>query len=351
MDIAADIQAQILEAAAKGEVLKIIGNGSKTFLGRTITGKPLRLADYSGILDYQPDELTISARAGTPLTEIIELLSSHRQMLPFEPATFDGRATLGGCIAAASAGPRRPWTGAARDYVIGMRVLTGEGKDIRLGGKVMKNVAGYDLFRPMVGALGTLGAMLEITLKLLPLPEAEKSFSIEASLEEMQQLLHQWTYASYPVSAAVLDNGVLRIRLSGAVQAVEHCAGKLPDGMQEIDAQYWQQLNEQKLPFFDDDLPLYRMVLPASAPMTDFDSDGILDWGGALRWVKTDRSFDDVQASAVAAGGSASCYRNGDREEEVFAPLNPTLFALHKRIKKVMDPPGILNPGRLYRNL
>ncbi|MFW2437946.1 MAG: glycolate oxidase subunit GlcE [Arenicellales bacterium] len=354
MDISKQLQQQIIDAAQSRQALNIIGNNSKAFYGCTLANEnalSLNVSEHSGIIDYQPSELTLTARAGTPLTKIIELLTRHGQMLAFEPPTFDGRASLGGCIATALAGPRRPWTGSVRDYVIGMRVLTGDGKDVRFGGKVMKNVAGYDLFRPMAGALGTLGVMLDITLKLLPLPEREISYSMKMDTAAMQAMLRDWRYASMPLSASSYDKDTFSIRLSGSAAAIEDAIGKLPSAMQEKSPDYWQDLNEHKLPFFDDPTPLYRLVVPVNAPCYKLDDESLIDWAGALRWIKSRSSFNEIQNLAVALGGTASIYRNGHHDEDVFIPLSGPLLALHKRIKDVMDPAGILNPGRLYREL
>lgn len=352
MDISAQLQEQILDAVNDGSALQITGGNSKAFYGREAAGAtPLPVAEHTGILDYQPTELTITARAGTPLAEINLLLQEHGQMLPFEPPTFDGRATLGGTVAAAMSGPRRPWTGAVRDYVIGIHLLTGSGKHIRLGGKVMKNVAGYDLFRPMSGALGTLGLMLDITVKLLPLPETEASFCLAMDIPDMQHSLREWTYSSLPLSAAMFDGGKLYIRLSGSVTAIADAISKLPAAAEKCDNALWQQLNEQQLSFFDHSSPLYRLVVPLNAPCHTVEGDMLLDWGGALCWLKTPLGYDEVKKQAAALGGTATVYRNGNRTEDVFSPLPAGVFALHKRIKQVMDPHGILNPGRLYRDL
>lgn len=352
MDISAQLQQQILDAVSDNTALQITGGNSKAFYGREMAqATPLPVAEHRGILDYQPTELTLTARAGTPLSEINLLLQEHGQMLPFEPPTYDGRATLGGTVAAAMSGPRRPWTGPVRDYVIGIHLLTGNGKQIRLGGKVMKNVAGYDLFRPMSGALGTLGLMLDITLKLLPLPETEASFCLAMDETGMQHSLREWTYNSLPLSAAMHDNGKLHIRLSGSATAVADATARLPAAAENINNDLWQQLNEQQLSFFDDSSPLYRLVVPMDAPCHTLAGDVLLDWGGALRWLKSPLDYDEVQEQAVALGGTAAVYRNGNRTEDVFSPLPAGVLELHKRLKQVMDPHGILNPGRLYRDL
>ena len=354
MDISKALQQQISDAAKNAQSLQIIGNNSKAFYGCDVSSTdaiPLHVADHKGVLDYQPSELTITARAGTPIKDIIDLLAEHGQMLPFEPPCFDNRATLGGCIATALSGPRRPWTGPVRDYVIGTRILTGDGKEIRLGGKVMKNVAGYDLFRPMAGALGTLGLILDITVKLLPLPEHEISFAITSDNNNIQPRLHDWRRCSLPLSAASFYQGQLSIRLSGSASSIDDAMSKLPSARKETSNDYWKILNEQQLSFFDDDSPLYRLVVPTNAAYDTFDGECLTDWGGALRWIKSSLSFEDVQKHAAELGGTALVYRHSKQGEDVFSPIADGLFELHKRIKKVMDPAGILNPGRLYRNL
>ena len=354
MDITKNLQQQISDAAKNAQPLQIIGNNSKAFYGCDVSSTdavPLHVADHNGILDYQPTELTVTARAGTLLKDIIELLAEHGQMLPFEPPCFDNRATLGGCIATALSGPRRPWTGAVRDYVIGTRILTGDGKEIRLGGKVMKNVAGYDLFRPMAGALGTLGLILDITVKLLPLPEHEVSFTIPSNYKHIHRTLHDWRSRSLPLSAASFYQEHLTFRLSGSTSSIDDAMNKLPSDIRETSNDYWHKLNEQQLSFFADASPLYRMVVPVDAVYDTIAGDCLADWGGALRWVKTSLSFKEVQKHAAELGGTASLYRHNKQGEDVFCPLPDSLFELHKRIKKVMDPAGILNPGRLYRKL
>ncbi|MCK5359849.1 MAG: glycolate oxidase subunit GlcE, partial [Gammaproteobacteria bacterium] len=298
MDISKQLQQTIADAFHHRQPLQIIGNNTRAFYGRNTrseNAKELHVTDHNGILDYQPTELTITARAGTPVKEIVDVLAGHKQMLAFEPPGFDNRATFGGCIATALAGPRRPWTGSVRDYVIGTRILTGDARVIRLGGKVMKNVAGYDLFRPMAGSLGTLGVMLDITVKLLPLPEQEISFIISTDQENMHSLLQQWRRSSLPLSAASFYQGQLSIRLSGSASAIDDAINKLPADRKEIANNYWQILNEQQLEFFDDDTPLYRLVVPANAAYGTFNGECLADWGGALRWVKTPLSFDQVQ--------------------------------------------------------
>ena len=215
----------------------------------------------------------------------------------------------------------------------------------------MKIVAGYDLFRPMAGALGTLGLMLDITLKLVPLPEREVCYYMLTDTNNMTQILRDLRSRSMPVSGASYHQGQFLLRLSGSMSSIDDATNYLPAEMKETDIVYWQDLNEHRLSFFDDSSPLYRLVVPANAPYDTISGECIVDWGGALRWIKTPLQFGELQQHAGDLGGSASIYRNGTHGEEVFSPLPDQLLDLHTRIKKVMDPAGILNPGRLYRDL
>ncbi len=354
MDIAEQLQQQLIDATRSNRGLQIIGNDTKSFYGRKIdesTTDSLAITEHRGITDYQPTELTLTARAGSSLAEIIQSLAEQKQMLAFEPPTFEGKASLGGCIATALAGPRRPWAGSVRDALTGVRVLTGDGRDVRFGGSVMKNVAGYDLFRPMAGALGTLGVMLDITLRVIPAPEAEQSFSMQIESTEMQELMHDWRLASMPLSALSYTENTLRVRLSGSAGLLDASISRLPVEMTELSAEYWQELNEHRLSFFVGSDPLYRLVLPVDADCGTMQGETLIDWAGALCWLKSSSSFSEVRDAAKAAGGTATIYRNSHDEDEVFMPLPDPLLDLHKRIKQVMDPAGILNPGKLYSEL
>lgn len=351
MDLSAELQSRVVAAHASGNALHIVGGNSKSFYGRNPSGITLDVKGNRGVLNYQPGELTLTARGGTPMREIAELLDTHDQMLPFEPPSFSDEATLAGTIACGLSGPRRPWTGAVRDYLLGVRILTGAGKDMRIGAPVMKNVAGYDLFRPMAGAMGTLGILLEIIIKVLPKPRHERSFSIHCDAEEAVRLVTTWQKASVPLSGACYSDGTLNIRLSGDAQSVETSAGRLDASIEDIDNSFWHDLNEQRLSFFIHDTPLYRLTLPATAHLPAEFGNQIIDWGGRQRWLQSDLSLQEIQRKAEELGGHASVFRNGDREAEVFHPLPAPLINLEQRIRSVLDPSRILNPGRLYKDL
>lgn len=347
-DYSEAIAEQVRAAAAAKTPLSIRGGGSKSFYGRAVTGKPLDIAAHSGVVQYEPTELVCTARAGTPLAELERLLADNGQMLACEPPHFGGGATLGGAIAAGLSGPRRPFAGAVRDHVLGVRLLDGNGVTQHFGGEVIKNVAGYDVSRLTVGALGTLGVVLEVSLKVLPLPEAERSVSLELAPVELHAHVEQALRAGAPVTAAAHDGEQAYIRLSGAASAVDAGAEGL-GGNETQDAGFWTRLRDQQLDFFGNDTaPLWRIVLPPGNPLPDLDGQRILDWAGQVVWLCTDQSAEQVRAAATAAGGHATLFRGGDDATAVFTPLDPVLARYHQRLKQAFDPAGILNPGRLY---
>lgn len=343
-----ELQQQITQAARDGVALNLHGGNSKTFLGRHVIGAPLDLVQHCGIVDYEPRELVITARAGTRMSEINAALEQAGQMLAFEPPLFGAGATLGGVLSCGLSGPRRPYAGSARDFTLGCRMINGRGEVLRFGGQVMKNVAGYDLPRLMVGAYGTLGVLLEASLKVLPRPAARITLSYEcdaaAAIRKMSGLLSQ----PYPVDAASFHGERCRVRLSGSAEAVRHARAQLggdadPDG----DA-FWQALNEQGLSFFSAAPVIYRIMVKPNTPPLPIDGKWLLDWGGAQRWLATDQPAEVVRAQAAAAGGHVTVFRGGDRGGEVFPPADRTLLALMRRLKHSFDPQGIFNPGRLY---
>ena len=351
MNTAVDVyQEALAQAARTASPVVIRGGGSKSFYGRPVDGRPLDVNAHTGIIDYSPPELVVSARAGTLLSELEATLAAENQILPFEPPHFGPAATLGGTIACGLSGPRRPYTGAARDFVLGITCLNGHGELLRFGGQVMKNVAGYDLSRTLTGSLGTLALLLEINLKVLPRAEHELTLCRQATGAEAITLFNRWAGRPLPLSAACHIDGQLHVRLSGFEQGVTAAAGSLGGDILEDGAAFWQGLREQRLPFFAGESPLWRIsVPPASAPLP-LDGDTLIDWGGAQRWIRTDQPAGAVRNAAVAAGGHATRFRGDDRDD-VFHPLSHSMLALQQRLKASFDPAGILNPGRLYSGL
>jgi glycolate oxidase FAD binding subunit len=309
----------------------------------------LDVSGHRGIVSYEPSELVVTARAGTPLAEIEAVLAEHGQLLPFEPPHFGPGATLGGMVAAGLSGPRRPWGGSVRDAVLGVRLINGQGEALRFGGQVMKNVAGYDLSRLMAGALGSLGVLLEVSVKALPRPAEERTrmFELSAEAADVRQL--EWGRLPLSLSGTLYDGERLFVRLCGSTQGV--AAGLAALGGEEVSEGPWRAAREQTLPFFQGDGPLWRISLPAAAPTLGLPGRTLTEWGGALRWLRTDLSAELVRQRAAALGGHATLFRGHDGTGEVFQPLAPALLALHQRVKRALDPHGILNPGRMYAGL
>lgn len=337
----------IRQAGSRRRPVRIRGSGSKDFYGGPPRGEVLDTSRFTGVVDYAPEELVITARAGTPLAEIEAVLAAENQMLPFEPPHFGPRATLGGCVASGLSGPRRPYTGAVRDFVLGVVLMDGRGDVLRFGGQVMKNVAGYDVSRLVTGALGTLGLILEVSLKVLPRPAAELTLQLEMDESEAVSRMNRWAGEPLPLSATCYHDHVLSVRLSGAEAAVRAARQRLGGQVLSAGEEFWRGIREHTANFFRDPRPLWRVSLPSTAA---FDVPGrqLVEWGGALRWLFTDEGAPAVRAAARAAGGHATLFRSERKDVPVFEPLPPALLALHRRVKQVFDPQGIFNPGRLY---
>ena len=439
---------QIRTAYANGTPLSIQGGGSKRFYGNAVTGDILDTRVLSGIVEYQPKELVMTARAGTPLTEIEAALAAEQQMLAFEPPHFGERplpnpdktpshstdetpshstrlskndnqvagykpasgqvagyrplageganaepkpiyATLGGCIAAGLSGPRRPYTGAVRDYVLGVRIIDGTGQALRFGGQVIKNVAGYDVSRLMVGALGTLGLITEVSLKVLPRPAAEISLQFEMDEAAALTAMNRWAGQALPLSATSWHAGLLHMRLSGAESAVKAAHVRLGGEVLHDAASFWQRLREHRTPFFDK-RPLWRLAVKSTAAPLELTDAQWLEWGGAVRWLAlpaiSELEVARLRELAGKAGGHATLFRHhplpnpdgttshstklaseqvagypphaGEGASEtpkpiqgVFTPLPPASYRIHQQLKQRFDPRGIFNRGRLYPHL
>ena len=353
-DSTASLCDRVRAAAGDGTPFAIAGGGTKHFLGRATQAEPLDVSGHRGIVTYEPTELVLSARGGTPLAEVTAALDEQGQMLAFEPPAFGEAATLGGTIATGLSGPARPYAGAARDFVLGTRVLNGKGEALRFGGEVMKNVAGYDVSRLMTGAYGTLGVLLEVSLKVLPRPAAVRTVAFDVTATEAIERCNAWAGKPLPITGACHDGERLHVRLAGTEGGVAAAGGAL--GGEAVDGDtFWTALREHALPFFTrTGAPLWRVSVPPGAAMTafrDLGGDMLVDWGGAVRWLRTDAPVAGVRAAAERAGGHAVLFRGGDRTGEVFHPLQPTVRRIHERLKAAFDPAGVFNPGRMYEGL
>ncbi len=362
------LQKQVYDAAAAKTPLTICAGGTKDFYGNASVharqAERLDPRSFAGIVAYEPTELVITARAGTLLAEVEAALDAQGQMLAFEPPHFGAAATVGGCVAAGLAGPRRAAAGALRDFVLGAKLLTGKAEILAFGGTVMKNVAGYDVSRLLAGSLGTLGVILEVSLKVLPKPPTEATLRLELDEATALDRLNEWGGQPLPISASAWtgaagadrgdgSSGTLTLRLSGARAAVEAAGRKL--GGERIDAQaaasFWRGVREQTDPYFVVNAPLWRLGLPSTAAPIGLAGAQMIEWGGAQRWLRSTAPAQDIRKRAAALGGHATLFRGGDRNAGAFTPLAAPIAAIHKRLKAEFDPAGILNPGRMYADL
>ena len=348
VDNSAALLQQVNQALHSATPLRIQGADSKAFLGRPMTGEVLDTRSHRGIVSYDPTELVITARCGTPLSELAAALDAAQQMLPCEPPSFGSHATVGGMVASGLSGPRRPWAGSVRDYVLGTRVITGHGKHLRFGGEVMKNVAGYDLSRLMAASYGALGVITEVSLKVLPKPRQALSISLEIDPDRALQRLAQWGQEPLPISAACHDGQRLHLRLEGGEGSVAAAHDRL--GGELLDAAYWADLNEQRLDYFAQGQPLWRLSLPNNTAPLALPGQQLIDWGGAQRWLKSDADAAFIRRVVEEVGGHATCYTPG-LTDSPFQPLPAALMRYHRNLKQQLDPKGIFNPGRLYAEL
>ncbi|MGA7817748.1 glycolate oxidase subunit GlcE [Caballeronia sp.] len=355
-DIVASWTERVRLATERQTPLRIRGGGTKDWYGQVLEGEVVDTRSHRGIIEYDPAELVITAKAGTPLVEIEARLEECGQMLPFEPPHFGRHATFGGCIAAGLAGPRRAATGAPRDFVLGAVVMNGQGQVLHFGGQVVKNVAGYDVSRLLAGSLGTLGLILELSVKVLPKPVAEATLKFDMNAIDAVRKLNEWSGRPLPLSASAWCDHTLALRLGGAEAAVK--AARLSLGGEVVDAveaeRFWSGLREQTDPFFAVLPPraaLWRLSLPSIAEPMHLAGPHLMEWGGAQRWWITDADPQTVRISAKQAGGHATIFRTGaayDRNTSVFTPLAAPMMKIHRGLKAAFDPARIFNRGRLY---
>jgi glycolate oxidase FAD binding subunit len=369
---------RVRHAAAQHTPLCIRGGGSKDFYGESLQGEVLDTRAYCGITSYEPSELVVTVRVGTPLLELEAALAEKGQCLAFEPPRFasphglDG-GSCGGMVAAGLSGPARASAGSLRDYVLGVQLINGRAEHLTFGGQVIKNVAGYDLSRLMVGAMGTLGVLTDISLKVLPVAPAEATLVFELDQAHALAQLHRWGARPLPLNAScwVCDDTapntpeLLFVRLRGAAAAVESaCTDMLADvsGRRMDNAQAmgdWAACRDLTLPFFTapakaaEPLALWRLSVPQTAPVLNLPWPQLVEWHGGQRWLRAPESAAaQLRQAADAVGGFASIFiassvlNTGPRGR--FSPLKPAIEQIHRRLKAEFDPAGIFNPGRLY---
>ncbi len=352
-----EIRTRVIAANQSGTALRLRGAGTKDFYGEQFQGDVLDLSGHSGIVDYEPSELVVTARCGTTIAEIEQTLAARGQFLAFEPPAFQhqGRAgatgpTLGGAIAAGLSGPRRMQVGAARDFVLGARLLTADGEELRFGGSVMKNVAGFDVSRLLCGSLGILGVITEVSLKVLPRPRCERTLQLRLPQGEAIDVFNRSGSLPLPISAAAWIDGVAWIRLSGAEPAVAAGLDRLGGAVVDdaTAAAFWDSLRHQSHPFFSAET-VWRASVPSTAPPLAVKEPTLIEWGGALRWYGG--GTDEVRSRAAASGGTALVWAGKAPSSPRFHPLSPVVAEIHQRLKQRFDPRGIFNRGRLVADL
>jgi len=350
-DLESEIRQAVADAAAGKRPVRIRGGDSKQFFGRLAGGVALETGAHCGVLEYEPSELVLTARCGTPLAEVEAVLAGEGQMLAFEPPYFGYNATLGGTIACGLSGPRRAYAGAVRDFVLGTRIINGKAEILTFGGQVMKNVAGYDISRLMVGALGTLGVILEVSIKVLPKPAAERTLVQECSDQDALASCNQWTGQALPISATCFYEDKLYLRLAGTEETLNQAQRRIGGDVMDAGDSFWEDLREHKHPFLSATGILWRLSVAPDSPMPPLQGKWLLEWGSAQRWLRTDIPADEVRREAASMGGHAHQFRGGNQQDDVFHPLTREVAAIHERLKTAFDPQHIFNPGRMYRDL
>ena len=366
----ADLTERIKAAAAARTPLRLRGGGTKDFYAQSLQGDILDMTGLSGVTSYEPSELVVTARAGTPLAELEALLAAQGQCLPFEPPHFSAGSTVGGMVATGLSGPARASAGAVRDFMLGVRFINGQGEHLTFGGQVMKNVAGYDVSRLMAGSMGTLGVITEVSLKVLPVAPAEATLRFDCSQSQALQLLHAWGGQPLPLNASCWlheegsATGTLYLRLRGAVAAVQaacHALGKQAGATLEEPVQVaadWMGCRNQQLPWFrarKGTQDLWRLSVPQTAPVLDLPESPLIEWHGGQRWVRAEaKHADQLRQVAREAGGHATlfiaAYASDKGSVARFDALKPPLDRIHRNLKAQFDPAGIFNPNRMSKD-
>ncbi|MGK0270345.1 MAG: glycolate oxidase FAD binding subunit [Cocleimonas sp.] len=356
-DISIELQNSVKVAISDKSPLYIHGGNSKLFFGNIVDAKPLDISPHTGIIDYEPTELCITVRAGTLLSDIEKVLTAENQILPFEPPQYSPNATIGGALATGISGPRRAYTGSVRDAILGVKIINGEGEIVSFGGQVMKNVAGYDLSRMMVRSQGTLGVILEVSIRLLPKPKDEITISLEGSQSFAINFFQSLRTQQLPVTASAWFNDQAFLRLSGSEKSLAFQLKEMISNNKaspvENPSQFWNDIRDHKHHFFGRmDKPLWRLSLPPAADeIKQINDNQLIEWGGAQRWVNTNTPPNIVHSSANSRNGYATLFQGNIPETSCFPKLDDNLLKLHRQLKNNMDPNHIFNPGRMYSGL
>ncbi len=372
-DITDQLQQQVEQAVAAEKAITIVGGNSKHFLGFVpqddsagsntdtdnvagtdhVAGNSealtLNTTAHCGIVNYEPTELVVTVRTGTSMQALNQVLQDNGQYLPFEPPVLN-TGTIGGVLATGLSGPSRPFSGAVRDYVLGMRIINGKAECLRFGGEVMKNVAGYDAARLQVGAFGTMGVLLETSMKVLPLPEATETLVHELDTELNNAPLIKLMRQAVPLTAAAVVGNKQYIRLSGSQAAVDaakkQLGGDVLSGEQGV--QFWLSLRDLTHAFFNSDKTLWRVSVPEYADALTVNGDWLYDWAGAQRWLLSHEPAQTIFNAAEQAGGHATRFSAGGDALEIFQPINGGMRVLQQNLRSSFDPQGLFNPNRFH---
>ena len=342
------IRAAVVKAVNSVTAVNISAGKSKSFYGNECSASPLDVSRHTGVIDYEPSELYITARCGTRMHEIEGMLREHKQMLQFEPPHFGDNATIGGTVACGLSGPRRPYTGSVRDSVLGVHIINGKGDYLRFGGQVMKNVAGFDVARLMCGALGTLGIIMQVSLKVVPQPAEEITLCFEFKENEALRNMVRWTQSDLPITATYFEDRILYVRVAGIESTLRTVAQILGGEKQADNETFWYSVKEQRREFFHDPAPLWRLSVPADVATPVEFTDCVIEWNGGVRWIKTELAASRVFTAAEQVSGTATLFKSNQPTDNRFQPLNSSAAALHANIKHAFDPAGLFNPGKMY---
>jgi len=352
-DIATQLQAQVQDAIANKTRLYVCGGKSKAFYGNPIiTDQDLDVSPHSGIVEYQPSELVVTVRAGTKLLELEKVLAQQGQMLPFEPPIHSQKSTIGGVVAAGLSGPRRPFSGAVRDHILGVQIINGQGQIVSFGGQVMKNVAGYDMSRLMVGSLGSLGVLLNISIKVIPTPVQEITLAIDASSDQAMTLFNQWRPTPLPISASCFYEDCLYVRLSGGIRTTTAFSEKIDGDVLPSAKEFWEAIRNQTHEFFNTlDKPLWRLSFPPATPaLRRLESKTLIEWNGAQYWLYSNAPTNIIRDIASKHQGHATLIQGDRPGVNHFHPLPQGSMTIQRRLKQNLDPHGVFSSGRLYKD-